>query len=102
VVTPFTPTDWRMTFDGETISLRPSIGNWNLSCRSHYVIDRGRIVGAGPWSDAQVAAERTRDKAAKARFYGSQARELPPPAPEPLAAATRGFWASVRRRFGGR
>ena len=37
VVTPLTPTDWRMTFDGETISLSPSIGNWNLRCRSHYV-----------------------------------------------------------------
>ena len=29
VVTPLTPTDWKMTFDGETISLWPSVGNWN-------------------------------------------------------------------------
>ncbi len=27
VVTPLTPTDWQLTFDGETISLEPSIGN---------------------------------------------------------------------------
>ena len=26
VVTPFTPTDWQMIFDGETVSLRPSVG----------------------------------------------------------------------------
>jgi hypothetical protein len=104
VVTPFTPTDWRMTFDGETISLRPSIGNWNLPCRSHYVIDRGRIVGAGPWSDVQVATERTRDKAAKASFYGSQPLEIPPPAAaaETEPAPPQGFWAFVRRWLGRR
>ena len=44
VVAPFTPTDWKMTFDGETISLRPSIGNWTLKCRSHYVIDCGNCM----------------------------------------------------------
>ena len=38
VVTPFSPTDWKMTFDGETISLSPSIGNWNFDCKSHYFI----------------------------------------------------------------
>lgn len=70
VVTPFTPTDWKMTFDGETVSLNPSIGNWTLACRSHYVIKRGRVIEAGPWTDEQVEAERHRDRAAKARFYG--------------------------------
>lgn len=77
IVTPFTPTDWKMTFDGETVSLRPSIGNWNLSCRSHYVIERGRVIEASPWSDGRIAAERQRDKAAKARYYNT---------PQPTAA----------------
>ena len=70
VVTPFTPTDWRMTFDGESISLHPSVGNWNQKCRSHYVIQRNRVLEAGPWSNAQVEAERRRDKKAKASHYG--------------------------------
>ena len=73
VVTPFTPTDWRMTFDGETISLSPSVGNWNQKCRSHYVVQRGRVVESGTWSDAQVEAERRRDKRAKAAHYGQSA-----------------------------
>ena len=71
VVTPFTPTDWRMTFDGESISLQPSVGNWNQKCRSHYVIQRGRVLEAGPWSQGQIEAERLRDKKAKAAHYGS-------------------------------
>jgi hypothetical protein len=101
VVTPFTPTDWRMTFDGETISLRPSIGNWNLPCRSHYLIDKSRIVEAGPWSDEQVAAERARDKAAKAKFYGPQIPAAPqaPSAPPPQVKP-QGLWTSIRRWFG--
>jgi hypothetical protein len=73
VVTPFTPTDWKMTFDGESISLWPSIGNWTLACRSHYIIERDKVVTAGRWSDQQVAAARRRDQAAKARHYGAAA-----------------------------
>ncbi|WP_310793974.1 DUF6527 family protein [Paraburkholderia sp. BL23I1N1] len=38
VVTPLTPTDWSLTFDGEHISLWPSVGSWNLPCQSHYVV----------------------------------------------------------------
>jgi hypothetical protein len=72
VVTPFTPTDWKMIFDGETVSLNPSVGNWTLDCRSHYVIKRGRVIEAGPWTDEQVAAERLRDQMAKSRHYAQQ------------------------------
>jgi Family of unknown function (DUF6527) len=68
VVTPLTPTDWKLTFDGDSVSLHPSIGNWEFPCRSHYVIDRGRIIEADPWSDEQLAKERARDKRAKARL----------------------------------
>lgn len=75
VVTPFTPTDWRMTFDGETISLNPSVGNWNQKCRSHYVIQRGRVLESGSWSEAQVEAERRRDKKAKAEHYGQPVKD---------------------------
>ena len=69
VVTPFTPTDWKMTFDGDSVSLHPSIGNWNQKCRSHYVIRRNRVVEAGSWSGKQIEAERHRDKQTKAAYY---------------------------------
>jgi hypothetical protein len=96
VVAPFTPTDWKMTFDGESVSLRPSIGNWMLKCRSHYVIDRGKVIEAGPWSDAQIEAERRRDRAAKARFYG-QAPTLEPPVPTAALEAEPSIWRRVWR-----
>lgn len=56
VVTPLTPTDWCLTFNGETISLWPSIGNWNLPCRSHYVIESNRVIGAGHWDRDRIVA----------------------------------------------
>ncbi|MFN6056403.1 MAG: DUF6527 family protein [Paracoccaceae bacterium] len=69
VVTPLTPTDWKITFDGETVTLHPSVGNWTLACRSHYVIRRNQVFEAPPWSEAKVAAERRRDRRAKAAHF---------------------------------
>lgn len=100
VVAPFTPTDWKMTFDGETVSLRPSIGNWTLKCRSHYVIDCGKVIEAGPWTEEQVEAERRRDRAAKARFFGQARTEtLDDRAPPP---ARPGFWRRLWNGVSGR
>ena len=69
VVTPFTPTDWSMTFDGETVSLHPSVGNWYIPCKSHYIIRKGRVIQAPPWSEKQINREWERDRQAKASFY---------------------------------
>lgn len=107
IVTPFTPTDWNMTFNGETISLRPSIGNWNEPCRSHYVIECSRVIEACPWSDRQIKAEALRDAEAKREFYtdNSSSQEfISPPetatSPEstkvPVSKLKPSFW---RRLF---
>lgn len=88
VVTPLTPTDWRITFDGETVSLRPSVGSWTLPCRSHYLIDHGRVVEAEGWTDERVAAARHRDRAAKSRHYRAVAPSEgagPSPNSEPVS-----------------
>jgi hypothetical protein len=94
VVAPFTPTDWKMTFDGETISLHPSIGNWTLKCRSHYVITGGMATEALPWDDEQVEAERRRDRAAKAHFF-KQSPHVERSA-IPVAPVRPAFWHRVR------
>jgi hypothetical protein len=71
VVTPLTPTDWNLNYDGEGISLWPSVGNWNLPCQSHYIIDRNRVVECGRWSKEKIEAELNRDRTAKAKFYAA-------------------------------
>jgi hypothetical protein len=50
VITPFSPTDWELRFYGESISLSPSIGNWNFDCQSHYWIVKNQIRFAGRWN----------------------------------------------------
>lgn len=105
VVTPLSPTDWQLTFDGETVSLYPSIGNWSFPCQSHYWIDRDGIRWAEQWSEERIAAGRARDAAAKTRKYGNteltERNEEPhsvpgnPKADEP----NLGFLQRLKKRF---
>ena len=99
VVTPFAPTEWKMTFDGESIALWPSIGNWNLPCRSHYIIRDGRALEVAPWSDQQIASEQQRDRQAKDAYYNQRKQELPVPSVEDtpeFPVKSRWFRSSVR------
>lgn len=73
VVTPITPTDWELTFNGEAVSLWPSVGNWTLQCRSHYFIELGRVIEAAPWSEEMIEGARQRERSLKAQHYGKTA-----------------------------
>lgn len=60
VVTPITPKDWKLTFNGEAISLHPSIGNWSFKCRSHYFVKNNKIAwckDTGVGSIPQIVAK---------------------------------------------
>lgn len=81
VVTPLSPTDWKMGYDGVSVSLSPSIGNWSFPCRSHYWIKHSTIRWAGDMSDEQIAAGRAHDRRAKGRYY-----DEPKTAPETAKA----------------
>lgn len=96
VVTPLTPTDWNITFDGESISLHPSIGNWAFECQSHYWIRRNTVEWARRWTPEQIEAGRQRERLAKKRQFGETepAEATAPPAPE-----THGLLARLRRRL---
>jgi hypothetical protein len=72
VVTPLSPTDWKMIFDGENVSLHPSIGNWEFPCRSHYWIREGRVQWVMASSDPQIGAATADQDAEKAHFHGEQ------------------------------
>ena len=98
VVTPLSPNDWKMTYDGQTVSVQPSVGSWSLPCRSHYVIRRGRVDWAGNWTDEQIAKGRVRDHAVKARAKAveqnlTEAVRIAPENRKPL-------WVGIRRWFG--
>lgn len=101
VVTPLSPTDWQLTNNGGAISLWPSVGNWNLPCRSHYVIRGNRVIEAEPLKKAKIENEQKRDKAAKARFYAPELSTPAKPsavkqvAKPPNRNAPLGFWSKL-------
>lgn len=61
-VTRLSPRDWEITYDGEMVSLYPSIGNWSFPCRSHYWIVKNRIKWAEQWSWKEIQENRKKDK----------------------------------------
>jgi Family of unknown function (DUF6527) len=69
VATPISLADWQLRYDGDTVSLTPSIGNWGFPCRSHYWIDRDRIRWADAWTGDQIAAGRARDDRGRASYF---------------------------------
>lgn len=69
VVTPLTPTDWEITYDGKTVSLSPSIGNWNFKCKSHYFITKNKIRYARRWNDWEIEDGRKEDSENKENYF---------------------------------
>ena len=104
VITPFTPTDWKLTFDGETVSLWPSIGNWNFQCRSHYIIRRSRIIEAESWNDKRIENNRRRGNNGKEDISREpEAGCNPPLVPTAeLVEGAGGLWNRLKRSWGKR
>lgn len=89
--TPLGPTEWGLVETLEGPTLRPSIGNWQRPCRSHYSIWRGRIEWAAPWSDEQVLKGRAREEHKRQQYYTQRER-----------LRSGGFWDKVKRWFDSR
>lgn len=68
VVTPLSPVEWCLQKEGATVSLHPSIGNWDYKCKSHYLIVRNQVIWAAPLSERGIEMARTRDKAHKKAY----------------------------------
>jgi hypothetical protein len=71
VVTPLSPKDWHLIFDGRTITLYPSIGNWGFECQSHYWIKASSVQWSRLWSDEEMEAGRAAERLAKSEYFGS-------------------------------
>lgn len=114
VITTFSPTDWSLRFDGDTVSLDPSVGNWNFRCRSHYYIRRGKVVWAGHMSDDAIERGRARDRASKRDYFKGVSASLPkadrsestssdeptlPVMANPVDQRSLGFWRAVKAWF---
>lgn len=99
VVTPLSPTDWKLIFDGKTISLDPSIGNWTFPCRSHYWVRNNKALWAEDWSQSRIDAGRASDRRAKERYHATREVSEPPLTKEPRQKPTgkrKGLWQKTK------
>lgn len=106
VVTPIGPTDWALEVVNGAVTLAPSIGNWSLPCRSHYLVRQGRVVWARDMSRGEIELGRERDQRLRDAHFARVNRLK-----EAVRAPTRtahqhsdaglgSFWRTVRRWLG--
>jgi hypothetical protein len=62
VILGLSPAQWSLTFDGETISLNPSIGTGSLPCNSHYWIRNNQVIWARPLTASQTMRSQRADR----------------------------------------
>lgn len=69
VSTPLGPTEWTLDETPAGPSLRPSVGNWQLPCKSHYWIEGGNILWAEQWTSERIAAGRRAEEQRRRAYY---------------------------------
>ncbi|EKD84348.1 MAG: hypothetical protein ACD_39C00095G0006 [uncultured bacterium] len=77
VSTPLGTAEWALTETPRGPSLRPSVGNWQLPCKSHYWITEGSIVWAASWSAAAVSENKLLTEQRRQAYYDSLKKESP-------------------------
>nr|WP_315394798.1 DUF6527 family protein [uncultured Sphingobacterium sp.] len=98
VVTPLSPTDWKLTFNGKAVTLHPSIGNWNFKCQSHYWIINNKIEFASSWNKREIRKGRERDIERKKEYF--EVKDIPTEKPRISKGVKPTFWYKVLKGLG--
>ncbi len=67
--TPILETEWKISFGKDGPTLHPSIGNWQLPCRSHYVINNGHVIWAGDFTAEEVINGRRHEEKIRKEYF---------------------------------
>lgn len=73
IVTPLRKTEYTLADRHGLVSIRPSIGNWNYPCQSHYLITDNRVVWAGTMTAEQIRKGREQDDALREAYLATVA-----------------------------
>src|SRR5680860_635512 len=71
ITLPISPAKWHFSWDGDSISVWPSVGNWSYPCQSHYWIEQNRIEWAPKMTQEKIEANRAWDKADRENYLNS-------------------------------
>lgn len=69
VFTPIGPTNWSLTIRKGKPTLNPSIGNWQIPCKSHYWVKDGSIEWSYTWTDREILAGRKKEEEKRKTYY---------------------------------
>lgn len=89
--TPLGPTEWSLEETASGPTLRPSVGNWQQACQSHYWIYRGAVIWTDRWTPQQIAASRLDEEYRRCVYYDDLDRLR--------GGALRRFWWWVKSHF---
>lgn len=73
IVTPLRKAEYRLIEQNGLVTVRPSIGNWDHLCQSHYLITDNRIDWASKLSRKQIERGRTSDDADRDAYFSAVA-----------------------------
>ena len=90
--TPLGPTEWSVEEADSGPTLRPSVGNWQQACQSHYLVTRGEVVWAEQWSAEQIAAGRHREEERRREYYDALDRKR--------GGVVQKLWSWMKSLFG--
>ena len=92
VKTPLGVTEWSVEETKTGPTLRPSVGNWQQACQSHYWISRGKVVWAEKWTPKEIAAGRGHEEERRRTYYSALDRKR--------GGAARRLWHRLKGLFG--
>ena len=73
--TPLGPTEWSVEETSAGPTLRPSVGNWQQACQSHYLITRGEVMWVRSWTSEEIADGRRREEDRRREYYEALGRK---------------------------
>jgi len=73
--TPLTPTEWTLEETESGPTLRPSIGNWQQRCQSHYWIIKGQILWSETWTQEEILAGRAFEEKRRREYYQAKNKQ---------------------------
>lgn len=76
IITPLGINEWSLSVIGKKPTLKPSIGNWQLPCQSHYWIRRGEILWSNKWTDEEIEAGRLAEAQQREDYYDEMERTV--------------------------
>ncbi len=75
VRTPISPVEWTIIESDKGPSLYPSVGNWQLKCRSHYWINAGKVKWASQWTEEEILSGRLAEQSRRMEYYEIRGQE---------------------------